>query len=103
MIQNGKSSDEELLKEFNIKPCVINLDKADFSKIRIACSAVSNEVGVELSCRLVQEDTNTFSIQIKRKNNDDFSGTNQPKRPKLSNVMLKGIEIRFFIFIYRLL
>lgn len=57
---------EKILKNFNIKPCRVNLTKMEFSKIRIACSAHSSDRNEKLSCDLSQENTNTFSLKITR-------------------------------------
>lgn len=73
-------SNEDLLKEYQMKSCTFILPRVTYSKIGIKCSAFSTESGVKLSCHLKQEDTNTFSLRIKRNKYDDFSDDNQPKR-----------------------
>lgn len=74
----------------NIKPCRVNLIESNFSKIKIGCSAQLSELGVILECNLKQENVNTFTLQVKRKWNDDFhdgmpSTSNPSKRLKLSS------------------
>lgn len=89
---NQKQTHEKLIKQFNIKPSVVNLDETHFSKIGIKCSAKSNEKDVKLSCHLVQEGMNTFSLKIKRARCDDLIAEPLPlqKKPRTSNVMLGG-------------
>lgn len=80
-------SNDYWLKEFQIKPCAVNLSRTTFSKIGITCSAYSSESIVKLVCHLKQEDVNTFSLRIKHKRSDDSDerlDDNLPKRRKLS-------------------
>lgn len=58
--------DEELLKKFNIKPCQVNLIRADFSKIRITCNAVTSP-GEKLSSEISQDGENNFTLRVKRR------------------------------------
>lgn len=76
-----------------LKSCSVKLTRQEYSKIRIECSATSSEKGVDLKCHLKQIGTNTFSITIKRKQNDD-SDVIQPKGNQA-----KGNQInKFFSF-----
>lgn len=83
----SKKSKEDILKKFGIKPCSINLEKSDFSKIKMTCSAESTEENIKLFCDINQTDSNTFSIKIKRKIIDkesDGGSSNLKKRFKIS-------------------
>lgn len=72
-----------------IRPCVVNLTRCNFSKIRIACTANVVETGEKLVCSLKQEQMNTFSIKIKRFHNENNVQASQPnKKQKVSNVLL---------------
>lgn len=84
--QKSQLSNTKSNEEFQLKPCTVNLPITTFSKIRMKCSAYSTETNVILSCHLKQEDTNTFTLRIKRKENDDCVDNNRAKR-------LKSIEI----------
>lgn len=72
-----------------MQPCRVNLVRANFSKIRIHCSAQSSEENVDLLCNLRQETANSFTLKIKRKlhdSNDDWTQiaivSNPPKKFK---------------------
>lgn len=62
-------TDEDILKDFDIKPCKVILERAIFSKIGISCSAHSSD-GSILKCTLMQQDVNTISLTVKRKNHE---------------------------------
>lgn len=82
------------LELFNIKPCALKLDRMEFKKIRMQCTATSLEQDVKLKCDITQKDTNTFSISIKRVllENVAISGTpNEGKCNTLSENVLNEI------------
>lgn len=54
------------LKKYDIKPCVVKLDRCTFTKIKIGSSATSSEKNEELYGLLKQIDSKTFSISVKR-------------------------------------
>lgn len=72
---------EDILKTFGIEQCSVNLNKTNFSKIRMKCVAESTEKNVKLLCDLKQVDINTFSIKITRKLTDDID-VDQETTPK---------------------
>lgn len=82
-------TNNRLLKQINIKPCCVRLENCNFSKIRMACSATSNEKSVELICSLKQTGIDSFAIKIHSKRfneenmDDEFIRTS--KRVKFSD------------------
>lgn len=77
-----------------LKSCSVRLTRQEYSKIRIKCSATSSEKGVDLKCHLKQIETNTFSITIKRKQNDDSDVF------QLKGNQAKGNQIKTYFFIH---
>lgn len=67
-----KTPDSDLLKKFHIKPCQVKLDNMTFTKMQLKCKAKSLE-GEDLQCDIVQTDTNSFCIKIKRKKSEIFN------------------------------
>lgn len=53
----------------------MKLIRADFSKIRIGCSAKSSVQDEKLSCFLAQERVNTFTLKITRKKCNDTANS----------------------------
>lgn len=76
-------SDDELLKKFNVKPCQVNMTRTVYSKIGMTCSASSSD-GSPVSCKIVQDQSNTFTIKIKKLRNDDSSEefVHESKKPR---------------------
>lgn len=62
-----KKTDSHWLEQFNIKPCVVKLDKVRFRDMRIRCTVTCSEDGTKLNSQIVQTNTNAFKISIKRK------------------------------------
>ncbi|XP_031625310.1 uncharacterized protein LOC116341966 [Contarinia nasturtii] len=73
-----------IVENFKIKPCEVRLERLFLSKIRIRCTATSSEKNDNLVCHIKQDEINTFSIRIKRKNVDrmDNNKMNPRKRVK---------------------
>lgn len=86
--QSKKESTKDFLKKYN---CSVRLERMNFSKIRIGCSANTTEPGVNLACSLKQTGTNTFFLQIKRKG-DDLTTLNQPKTLKFNTAQTNGLS-----------
>lgn len=85
-----QSSNEDLLHRFGIKPCFVNVVNETFSKIKIAYSVTTEEQGVKLVYDLKQENSNTFSMRVKRRKLDNSAEngmqTNRKnKRPNTIN------------------
>lgn len=80
-------SDDEILNEFNNKPCQVNLTQTVYSKIGMTCSASSSD-GTPLSCKIVQDQSNTFTVTLKRLRNDNSSVelVHESKKPKIAAI-----------------
>lgn len=92
---SGKKMDELLLKQFNIKPCHVNLTQSKFSRIHLKCSATSSDERENLSFNFNQEDSNTISIKVKRR--EHIECLPPFKKPRLETqhdnvVEIEGIE-----------
>lgn len=88
---------ESIMKKYKIKPCAVKLKKNTFSKIRMGISVDSSEKGVKLSCVLNQVNTNTFTLQIKRKNYENATGPVVPLQENLNSALheINGSETSF--------
>lgn len=58
-----------LFKKFNIRPISIVLDKLKFTETKMKCTATSSDSNEKLTCYIEQEETNTFTIKVKRTGN----------------------------------
>lgn len=47
-----------------MRECYVRLDKAEFKKIHIKCTAKRNEDEAELKCNVKQTGANSFTIRI---------------------------------------
>lgn len=74
----NKKNAEYWLKFFNVKSCAVKLERMEFKKIRMQCTATCSEDDLKLKCHMVQKESNTFRLTIKRvpftSNNDDVKG-----------------------------
>lgn len=69
-----------------LRNCSVNLNRYNFSKIKIKCTAKSED-NTKLATTLKQTDVNTFLIGIKRKN--VYCEENSPKRMKIHHDVSK--------------
>lgn len=86
------NSNDRFLKEFNIKPCRVRLDRGNFSKIRMTCKATSSEKHVKLICDMKQTGINTILIKVatKRPINEELDEIHPAKKANLSESTAAG-------------
>lgn len=79
------------IKMYNLKDCCVKLVRGNFSKIKIKCSAHTSEPDIDLKCNIIQDASNTFTVQIKRKVIHKSETPKPSKRFKFSSVDSTGI------------
>lgn len=83
IVFDSSQLNEESLKNIGIQPCLVILDKLVLSKIKIKCPSSSKE-DVKTLWDLKQQDSNNFTIRIKRKVVDNDCEVKSQKKVKFN-------------------